>query len=270
MPQRFLRPGIRTSEKWNKASFLAQSLYIGLMTLVDDYGRYDGRARLIHGEVFSLRDDVDPQRSAAELQHLHDIGLITLYVVEGKEYLQITNWQEHARGTKSKFPAFPQESAAIRSEPLRNPTSLALAIGTRSSSSILDHTPSPSVDARAPSSAPQGMEERIQVIHEWYTETSGRESTLTDFTKRLWFEWFQNGGTEDDFKRVWKYKNELTLTGDHPASLHLRNLLDPNKYPDALADAKNGTVRKPRDGKLQSRSLVDQIGEEMIRAAKKL
>ncbi len=118
MPQRFLRPGIRTSEAWNKTSFRAQGLYIGIMTLVDDFGRYDGRSRLLHGEIFGLRDDVKPQQTAAALNELCRNRLIHHYLVDGKEYLQVTRWTERARSETSRYPTPPQESAAERSENL--------------------------------------------------------------------------------------------------------------------------------------------------------
>src|SRR4051794_12930640 len=97
MPQRFLRPGIRTSATWNSTSFAAQGLYVSILTLVDDFGRYDGRAALLHGECFALRNDVKPQRTAALLQELHEVGLIQLYQHEGKDYLQVLRWQERSR-----------------------------------------------------------------------------------------------------------------------------------------------------------------------------
>ncbi len=125
MPQRFLRPGIRTSAAWNHASFPAQSLYVAIMTLVDDWGRYDGRPALLHGECFSLRDDIKPQRTAALLTELHQVGLIRLYEIDGKAYLQVEKWSERVRGSKSRFPDPPQESAAFRSIPQEKDASLA-------------------------------------------------------------------------------------------------------------------------------------------------
>jgi hypothetical protein len=105
------------------------------MTLVDDFGRYDGRAALLHGECFSLRNDRKPQRTAALLQELHAVGLIQLYAHEGKEYLQVLRWQERSRCEKSKYPeptVIPQDSAADRREktlpsPSPSPSPLVIA-----------------------------------------------------------------------------------------------------------------------------------------------
>jgi len=124
MPQRFLRPGITNSDAWNAVSFGAQSFYVRIMTLVDDYGRYDGRIQILHSHCFALRPDVTVKHSAAFRSELQTSGLILVYQVDGKEYIEITKWQERARGP-SKYPA-PQESAGIRSGAQPNPASLAI------------------------------------------------------------------------------------------------------------------------------------------------
>lgn len=125
MPQRFLRPGLTTSEAWNSVSWAAQSLYIRILTLVDDFGRYDARVRVLHGECFALRDDVTPQDTAAFRSELQQVGLITIYEVGGKEYLQITKWKEHARSRRSIYPSHeaapqgPAPSQANGASPLK-------------------------------------------------------------------------------------------------------------------------------------------------------
>lgn len=140
MPQRFLRPGIRTSERWNQASFLSQSLFISILTLVDDFGRYDGRAMLLHGECFVLRDDVKPAQTATALTELDNRGLIQLYEIDGKKYLQVLHWQERARSQESKFPpppSIPLRNPAESCGPLRNPASLAIVSAIAITSSFI-------------------------------------------------------------------------------------------------------------------------------------
>lgn len=150
MPQRFLKPGITTSDNWNACSFEAQSLYIRLLTLVDDWGRYDARVPVLHGHCFALRNDIKPQRTAALRSELHANGLIRVYEVEGKEFLQFEKWTERARGERSKFPdppmrsELPQESAGIRSGPQALDASLATTsspLHPRSSSIAIASTP---------------------------------------------------------------------------------------------------------------------------------
>jgi hypothetical protein len=120
VPQRFLRPGIRNSERWNSVSFKAQSLYLRILTLVDDFGRYDGRPAVIHGDCWSIWNHkhpdemIDPQENRSILQQLAEEGvnLIELYTSEGKEVLQVTQWQERIRqGVKERWPKNPKVAA---------------------------------------------------------------------------------------------------------------------------------------------------------------
>lgn len=108
MPQRFLRPGITTSELWNACTFPAQSLYVRLLTLVDDYGRFDGRASVIQGYCFALRSDMKIEKVRLLIEELCQNGLIQAYSVEEKEFIRILKWAERARGA-SKYPAPPDE-----------------------------------------------------------------------------------------------------------------------------------------------------------------
>ncbi len=112
MPQRFLKPGITNSERWNGVSWQAQSLYIRLLTVVDDYGRYDGRSAVIHGICFSLYNAAHPecpvqlQETDKMLQEIAASLLIELYDSQGKRVMQITQWTERLReGVKEKWPA---------------------------------------------------------------------------------------------------------------------------------------------------------------------
>jgi hypothetical protein len=114
MPQRFLKPGITNSDRWNSVTFASQSLYIRLLTEVDDYGRCDGRKAVILGNCFSVWNDRNPQsvinlqQVEQMLQELASIGLIETYESEGKQVIQITQWTERVRsGCREKWPKRP-------------------------------------------------------------------------------------------------------------------------------------------------------------------
>ena len=131
MPQRFLRPGIRNSARWNSVSFESQSTFIRVLTLVDDYGRCDGRASVVLGECFSVWNEQHPGHEMTSagirsaLQELADAELVDIYDVpaDGKRVLQILQWEERIRdGAKEKWPKNdnPQQSAATRISMRRN------------------------------------------------------------------------------------------------------------------------------------------------------
>lgn len=151
MPQRFLRPGITTSDAWNSVSFGAQSLFIRILTLVDDFGRYDGRVPILHGHCFALRPDVLQKHTAGFRSELQRVALIDLYVVDGKEFIQVSKWHERARSDSSKYPS-PQDCAAERSGTHEKDASLV----PRSSPSTIATTSS-TIDPRSPRSGPQSM-----------------------------------------------------------------------------------------------------------------
>src|SRR5688572_28994778 len=97
MPQRFLKPGITGSTKRNACSYIAQSFYIRLLTLVDDFGRYEANPRYLASVTFPLSDDVDAAKMTELLAELESHELILCYKVRAKDYFQMTNWTERAR-----------------------------------------------------------------------------------------------------------------------------------------------------------------------------
>lgn len=111
MPQRFLRPGITTSKRWNRCDYFSQTFYMRLITLVDDYGRYEADPELLRSHAFPFGspngETVDLQTIVSGLQTLVHKELILTYEINGKGYLQLSRWQEHAR-SKSKYPEPPK------------------------------------------------------------------------------------------------------------------------------------------------------------------
>lgn len=108
MPQRLLRPGLKDSPKWNAVDWLTQSLYVRLLNVVDDYGRYYANPQILRGHCFAMREDVTAQSIVSSCQQLLDKKLAIFYDVENERYLQLLKWQERVR-SKSKFPDPPTE-----------------------------------------------------------------------------------------------------------------------------------------------------------------
>lgn len=165
MPQRFLRPGITNSDGWNAISWQAQSFFIRILTLVDDYGRYDGRLAILHAHCFALRSDVTIKQTAGFRSELQESGLATVYIVDAKEFIQLSKWQERARGN-SKYPdpltgetVNPQDSAGFRSgKTLPSPSSIAIS-----------HRPSPLATSSADADTVPAEKELLEFLN----QTSG-------------------------------------------------------------------------------------------------
>ena len=105
MPKRFIYPSICTSESIDSLSYQEEVLFYRLLTVVDDYGRYDARVMVLKGSCFPLKNTALEEIQDG-LMRLQEVGMIDLYKVKGKPYLQVTNWTiyQSIRAKKSKYP----------------------------------------------------------------------------------------------------------------------------------------------------------------------
>lgn len=104
MPSRILREGILSSDRVNALSSAAEVFYRRLMSVVDDYGRFDGRPPMLRVSCYPLRVDAvreaDLSRWIAECVKA---GLLVLYAVDAKPYLEMQDFRQQTRA-KSKYP----------------------------------------------------------------------------------------------------------------------------------------------------------------------
>ncbi|RUS66536.1 hypothetical protein CUZ56_01816 [Saezia sanguinis] len=106
MPNRILREGILTSERVNRLDWPSEVFYRRLLSVVDDYGRYFAHVSLLRAALFALRlDQVGNDDVAHWLEKTRQAGLVDLYEVNGKLYLQVWNFKQQARAKQSKFPS---------------------------------------------------------------------------------------------------------------------------------------------------------------------
>jgi hypothetical protein len=57
MPDRILRAGIIKSGAVNALGWPAEVFYRRLMSVVDDFGRYDGRSSILRADLYPLKVD---------------------------------------------------------------------------------------------------------------------------------------------------------------------------------------------------------------------
>jgi hypothetical protein len=217
MPQRFLRPGIRNSERWNSVNWQCQAFYVRLLTLVDDFGRYDGRPAVLWGDCFSIWNEKNPSNTVqiadvrSMLQQLaaSPAQLIDTYEADGKQVLQITQWVERIReGSKERWPKNP------------NPQQVAA-----SRSNLLPPPPPPS-SPPAPSISSSGEELPVELpVRFPKTESEAIKLVSTqpipaDFVKTTWNQAMSRAGKDAKGLEIasflhyviaqWKYKQEDT------------------------------------------------------------
>lgn len=105
MPDRILRAGIISSEKINKLSWASEVFYRRLMSVSDDYGRYEFNPKLLRSQLYPLKvDRVSVPDIVKWATECVAAGLIRLYTVANKEYFEIIDFNQRLRSMKSKYP----------------------------------------------------------------------------------------------------------------------------------------------------------------------
>jgi hypothetical protein len=104
---RLLRGEIITSDIIDKLNYPAEVFYRRLLSVVEDFGRFDGRESVIKAKCYPLRlnrvRESDITRWMAEC---HEAGAIVLYTDNGKPYLVVPKVQA-PRALGSKLPEPP-------------------------------------------------------------------------------------------------------------------------------------------------------------------
>lgn len=124
MPNRIIKESICTSENVDQLSPFHETFFYRLIVNCDDYGRMDARVKILASRLFPLKD-IQPEEVQAALIALHEAGLIILYEVDGKPYLQMKTWDKHqqVRAKRSKYPSpdsSSQPSASICKQMISN------------------------------------------------------------------------------------------------------------------------------------------------------
>ena len=109
MPNRIMNDSLCRSDSMAKLSWFDQCVFSRLIVLADDYGRYDARPAIIKGSGFPLHTELPLEEIQAALEHIADEGMIFLYEVDGKQYLELTSWSkfQRLRNSKIKYPPPP-------------------------------------------------------------------------------------------------------------------------------------------------------------------
>ena len=106
MPNRILKESICTSDSIDGLTLFEEVFFYRLIVNCDDYGRMDGRPKVLRAKLFPLRD-VNYDDVVLAMRSLESAGLIMMYEADQKPYIQLKSWDKHqqVRAKKSKFPA---------------------------------------------------------------------------------------------------------------------------------------------------------------------
>lgn len=106
MPNRIIREGILDSKRINSLSEQAELFYRKLMSIVDDFGRYEADPSLLLCKLYAQRRDrteEDLQGFIAECTS-GAYPLMVVYQSGRKVYLEIADFNQRLRSKESRFP----------------------------------------------------------------------------------------------------------------------------------------------------------------------
>jgi len=109
MPNRLLREAILDSDKVAALNWAEEVFYRRLMSVVDDYGRFDARPEFLKSKLYPVQaSKVNTSDVAKWRQATVEAGLVRVYCHGGKEYLEILNFGQRIQSV-SKWPPPPDD-----------------------------------------------------------------------------------------------------------------------------------------------------------------
>ena len=107
MPSRVIKETIKTSKNVNALSDFQFRVWIHLILSADDYGRGNADPELVKNLAFPRRKGITEKQLFDALHVLANMGMVSLYEVDGEPYYYFPKWSEHQRVRQkvSKFPA---------------------------------------------------------------------------------------------------------------------------------------------------------------------
>ena len=103
MPNRILRDWT-DSEAVDNLSVFAERFFTRLIMKADDFGRYSANLKLLKSTLFPLKNDIRETDIARWITECKTTGLIALYNVSSKDYMQINNFKQVLRQKNEKYP----------------------------------------------------------------------------------------------------------------------------------------------------------------------
>lgn len=104
-----MKPEVWQDEKVGSVSRDARLLFIGLITMADDAGRFRALPSVILGHAFPYDEDAG-RKIKRWLNELLEEGLIDLYEIAGKHYGRIPKWEKHQKINRPNPSILPEPS----------------------------------------------------------------------------------------------------------------------------------------------------------------
>lgn len=95
MKRRMVDAGLWANAKFAQLPAMARLLQLGIINLADDQGRMIAHPSYLRSQIFTYDEEVTGGDIRKWLGAIAANGTIRVYVVDGKEYLQLENWWEY-------------------------------------------------------------------------------------------------------------------------------------------------------------------------------
>jgi len=111
MPNRIIKESARTSPTLAALSDAAERLFWRLVTMADDYGRFEADPYIVRGACVPILNWSIPKvarclKEMTEAKSTADVPLLSYYFVGGRRFAQMNGWSRHQRPPRlaSKYP----------------------------------------------------------------------------------------------------------------------------------------------------------------------
>lgn len=150
MPNRMIRDSCRTSATLDTLSPEAERLFWRLVTVADDYGRFEADPRVLLAQAFPLKVGTwKPAQVARWFDELVQAGILHPYQAGGKALAAFVTWDKHqrVRAKQSKFAppdtfAHMSESAVLSDDSTCQQTTADVAVVVVEDEDVTPPTPS--------------------------------------------------------------------------------------------------------------------------------
>lgn len=184
MPTRLLKPGVRDSDAIDQLTPMGETFFYRLLVTVDDFGRCDARPAMIKSHCFPIKDAVTAKTCIGLLEELGRAGLVAVYEVDGKPYLQMLKWDNIPRAKESKFPPHENACKQMHADADGAQTNAPLTVtDTDTDTDTVTDIRKPEPGGRA--DAPPSMFDEVGAVFEcWKTTMESPRSLLDDKRKK--------------------------------------------------------------------------------------
>ena len=116
VPNRIIKESICSSDTIEQLELFEEVFFYRLIVNCDDFGRFDARTSILKARLFPLKaTNITDETIEATIRKLEEVGLILIYFVDSRPYLQVITWADHQtiRNKRSKYPSVDERNKAL-------------------------------------------------------------------------------------------------------------------------------------------------------------